>query len=576
VFACLGLALAAAAALLLHRAWSEAVAEDAARRETLAARLFDELERALSERLGREEARPWDAWLEAAPDPEGLVAARFVLGAEGRLTLSPGTPPRLASRLERWAERPGTAAQAAAAPEVAESPPRQDSLYDALQSLNRGAEPRLQRARKLEAAARADAPRPPPEAPPEAPRPAAAAAAEDAAGIRVEEQGQPGPAVAPPPARSASVAVDPLRGRWLAPDDVLLVRSVWAGKRGQRQGVVWSLPALRAWLGGVAAEALPGARVDVAPAATASAGAGADAGGEGPGAALRRRFAPPFAMLAAGIGLPALPDSGSADTVLRLSLALVLLGAGLLFALYRMVAVTWSFAERRSHLVTAVSHELKTPVTAIRMYGEMLRDGLVSGEEKRREYHHTITAESERLSRLIDNVLESSRLGRDARPLALHEGDAGRELARVLETLRPHASEQGFSLVLELEPSLPPVRYDRDALAQIVVNLVDNGLKYARAAAERRIDVAGRRRDGGLEISVRDHGPGLPQRDVARAFDPFWRGEDALTRRTRGTGLGLPLVRSLAERMHGRVHAANAPGGGLEVRLWLPACAESG
>jgi hypothetical protein len=188
---------------------------------------------------------------------------------------------------------------------------------------------------------------------------------------------------------------------------------------------------------------------------------------------------------------------------------LVAFGAAGLFAVHRMVSVAVGFAERRSNFVAAVTHELKTPLTAIRMYAEMLRDGLVPSDDKRGEYYRTITDESERLSRLIDNVLEFARLERGSRELQLRAGDIVPVLEEALAKLRSHASRQGFELVLAADPSLPPVLFDRDALLQVLFNLVDNAMKYARGAGDRSVRIEARRAGEGVEVAVRDFGPGV-------------------------------------------------------------------
>lgn len=216
-----------------------------------------------------------------------------------------------------------------------------------------------------------------------------------------------------------------------------------------------------------------------------------------------------------------------------------------------------------------MSHELKTPLTAIRMYGEMLRDGIVASDAKRQEYYRHITAESERLSRLINNVLEFSRLEKGTRDVALTTGPLEPVVREALELVRPHVEAQGFALRVEIDGA-PPVRFERDALLQVLFNLVDNAVKYARDGAERWVAVRLAADAGGATLAVRDSGPGVPERHLPHVFEPFYRGERELTRRSRGTGLGLALVRGLAERMGGRVAGRNAPGGGFEVTIVFP------
>jgi signal transduction histidine kinase len=222
-----------------------------------------------------------------------------------------------------------------------------------------------------------------------------------------------------------------------------------------------------------------------------------------------------------------------------------------------------------------VTHELKTPLTAIRMYGEMLRDGIVPSDAKRQEYYRHITAESERLSRLINNVLEFSRIEKGTRDMVLVTGSVDPVVQEAVALVRPHVEAEGFALRVETDGTLPPVRFERDALLQVLFNLVDNAVKYARDGAERWIVVRVAQADGGVCLAVRDSGPGVPERHLAHVFEPFYRGERELTRRSRGTGLGLALVRGLVERMGARVDGRNVPDGGFEVTVAFPAAPAS-
>jgi signal transduction histidine kinase len=157
----------------------------------------------------------------------------------------------------------------------------------------------------------------------------------------------------------------------------------------------------------------------------------------------QHRFAEPFESLSARLVLAPLPGLGGAGYVYALAgLSMVVAVLGLA-AIYRMVGVVVSYAEQRSNFVAAVTHELKTPLTAIRMYGEMLRDGLVPSEAKRDEYHRHITAESERLSRLVDNVLELSRLQNGTRRVRLERGDLG-AVCREVATLVAEGAHQSM------------------------------------------------------------------------------------------------------------------------------------
>lgn len=585
VFCLLAFALLAATGLLVHRALGDVDAERAARRETLALRVFDELERALSGFLVDAESVPFGDWLSRPPGEPPFVSARFEVDPGGRLRLSPEASPEIESALAAWQERRRDAAGGvrprAPAPKrsqderplaAAAPPAAKDSVYDTLQSLNRAAESRVERQAKLESERDAKLGKAREEtdfleAVPGSARagagaaPAPAPMAQRAAPRDRADSDQPSPAILPiDPARG--VAADPLHGDALGPDTILLARAVIAEGRGHRQGLVVSVPALAAWL---RSEVLPGDRFPGVELALLDAGSGSDAG------AFVHRFVEPFDALEAALALPPIDAGAPADTLVALSLLLAVAGAAGLFAVYRMVAVALRFAEQRSNFVAAVSHELKTPLTSIRMYGEMLRDGLVPGEAKKQEYYETITAESERLSRLIDNVLAFARSERGEGAALPAAAPLGPEVLRLAEVLRPHAAAAGFTLAVAVEPDLPAVRLDRDALAQVLVNLVDNALKYAREARVRDVRVSCAREGGDVVLRVRDHGPGVPAAELGRVFELFHRGEDELTRTTRGTGLGLALVRSLATRMGARASARNAPDGGFEVAISFPA-----
>ncbi len=272
------------------------------------------------------------------------------------------------------------------------------------------------------------------------------------------------------------------------------------------------------------------------------------------------------------LGLPALPGYRGTGPIYALAALLALVAAGGLVAVYQMVSVVVRFAERRSRFAASVSHELKTPLTSIRMYAEMLRDGLVPNERKREEYYHTITDESERLSRLIDNVLDFSRLEKGEYEADAHPGAIVPVVREAVAKLGPHAERQGFRLALEADDDLPEVSFDRDAIIQVVFNLVDNALKYARSATRKEIIVSCRTGTGNpssVAISVRDFGPGVPRADLARIFEPFFRREDELTRATKGTGIGLALVKELVESQGGRIRAENAEDGGFRVTVRL-------
>jgi signal transduction histidine kinase len=279
------------------------------------------------------------------------------------------------------------------------------------------------------------------------------------------------------------------------------------------------------------------------------------------------RFAAPFASLEASLRLRPLaePDAGALIYPMMALLAAAIVGG--LYALYRMTATQVQFAERRNNFVSAVSHELKTPLTAIRMYSEMLQEDLVE-DSRRHEYYRTITAESERLSRLINNVLEMSHIERQPQALRIEAGDLCTLVRETLDVLRPHTEKEGFTLGFEVRGEPPSARFDPDAMKQVLFNLIDNAVKYGRDAEDKHISVSCEPCRRGSMLRVRDRGPGVRGDHLRAIFEPFFRGEAELTRRHQGTGIGLSLVKTLVERMGGRVHGENVQPG-FEVRVEL-------
>lgn len=252
-------------------------------------------------------------------------------------------------------------------------------------------------------------------------------------------------------------------------------------------------------------------------------------------------------------------------------LAVLLLG---FFALYRLGLSQLRLARQQQDFVAAVSHELKTPLTSIRIYGELLREGWVP-EEKRKEYYAYIHDESERLSRLIGNVLQLAPMERQELALELKPVPVSELFDLLRSRLSAQVERAGFAASFDLDPDLrgQRVEIDRDALLQIHINLVDNALKFSARAEHKAVEVAARAEGNGTAVfSVRDHGPGAPRAHMRRIFELFYRGGDTLAGETVGTGIGLALVRQLAAAMGGSVEVVNRePGAEFRVRLPLMA-----
>jgi signal transduction histidine kinase len=197
----------------------------------------------------------------------------------------------------------------------------------------------------------------------------------------------------------------------------------------------------------------------------------------------------------------------------------------------------------------------------------MLESGMVSDEEKRQDYYHTIHAESERLSRLIDNVLTLSQLEQHHYQVHMMSGDLRSVVSEAIAMLEPHARQHGFVIEKHFADTLPSLRFDRDAVIQIVINALDNSIKFSRQSEDKRIVVHLQPDGQGVELRIRDFGPGVPAAHQRHVFEAFYRGERELTRSSKGTGIGLALVQQLSAAMGATVEAANADERGFQLAI---------
>jgi signal transduction histidine kinase len=260
-------------------------------------------------------------------------------------------------------------------------------------------------------------------------------------------------------------------------------------------------------------------------------------------------------------------------------IAMVVLAVGLALAsLWHNVRAQVTLAAKKDEFISAVSHELRTPLTSIRMYAEMLEKNWVKSADRLAGYYRTMRQESERLSRLVENVLDFARLQKGRKRYAFDAGDINACVAAVAEMMRPYAEQRGFVIATQLEP-LGETSFDKDAVTQIVVNLIDNAVKYAAGAADKTVTVRTRGADGYAIIEVEDHGPGIPHRQRKKVFEQFYRygpepaGQEPGPVRspTTGTGLGLTLVKRFAEAHGGYVEILSAEPAGVILRVALAA-----
>jgi len=247
-------------------------------------------------------------------------------------------------------------------------------------------------------------------------------------------------------------------------------------------------------------------------------------------------------------------------------LSLMLAGGVLLT--HRNVVREMELARLKSDFVSNVSHELRTPLSLIRLYAETLELGRLADPAKYQEYYHIIRKESERLTALINNILDFSRIEAGRKEYELRETDLAELVRNTLDSYRYQIEQQGFVLEQSVAGDLPPVRVDREAIARSLLNLVNNALKYS--PKDKFLGVNLYRENGAVRLEVIDHGIGIPRGEQEKIFHQFYRVGDPLVHNTKGTGLGLSLVRHIARAHGGEVRVESAPGKGSKFTILLP------
>jgi len=291
----------------------------------------------------------------------------------------------------------------------------------------------------------------------------------------------------------------------------------------------------------------------------------------------RNRLSAPLNSLELIYSINNLPPGPGATVLAWVTLVLAIVFAGGFYTVYRLGLSQIRLARQQQDFVSAVSHELKTPLTSIRMYGEMLREGWAD-PAKQQQYYEYIHDESERLTRLISNVLQLAKISRNEPQYDLKPVTVGELMSRIESKIAGQVQGAGFQLVFETDPGAgnANINIDEDCFSQIVINLIDNAIKFSRDAATKRIEIASRIGKGNtVVISVRDFGPGVPRDQMKRIFQLFYRSESELTRETVGTGIGLAIVHQLSQAMGGKVDVINKQPG-AEFRVVFPVAAPPG
>lgn len=276
----------------------------------------------------------------------------------------------------------------------------------------------------------------------------------------------------------------------------------------------------------------------------------------------------PIANLYLSLYAPQNSHPKGAESLILLGIILILVAGTGLLAVERMLYINHQSSQKQADFISAVSHELKTPITAIMMNCEMLEQGMVQGESKLKSCYRRITAESQRLSRLIHNILDLTQLERNHWRIRLEQISLDEIILDTVKLLEPNVNAQGFSVELNLNAARGVYSLDRDAMRQIMTNLIDNALKFCADAESKKIKISTIATPGGTSLVIRDFGPGVPTHEIRKIFETFYRVEREMVRKTSGTGIGLSLVRHFCELMQVHFSARNCQPG-LEIQLFF-------
>ena len=246
---------------------------------------------------------------------------------------------------------------------------------------------------------------------------------------------------------------------------------------------------------------------------------------------------------------------------------IVVMLIGIVFTV-RAVIHESEISRLKSEFVSNVSHELKTPLALIRMFGETLDTGIVTDESKRREFYSIIRKESERLTHLINNVLDFSRMDTGVKEYKFEEADLVEIVRSTLEAYKFHIRDLGFKIESDLPPTLIISQIDSDSISQALLNLLSNAVKYSE---ERKyISVEVRKNSTSALISVTDHGVGIAKGELKNIFDKFYRVHTTSARETQGTGLGLTLAKHIIEAHGGTIEVESEVGKGSKFTIRIP------
>jgi signal transduction histidine kinase/tetratricopeptide (TPR) repeat protein len=247
----------------------------------------------------------------------------------------------------------------------------------------------------------------------------------------------------------------------------------------------------------------------------------------------------------------------------------IILAFGLFFTL-KAVRDELNLSKMKSYFMSTVSHEFKSPLTSIRQMAEMLVHGRVPSTERQHKYHNTILQQSERLSHLIDNILDFSKMEEGQKIFHFEKADITPVVENIVESFKEQTALHGYNISLSVPEPVPEVVFDREAMEQVLHNLLDNACKYSGDSRDVKVQLLTKGKN--VIITVKDYGIGIKKIDVEKIFSRFYRAGEELTQTVKGSGIGLTIVRQIVEAHNGTINVESEPGKGSKFTVRLPTC----
>ncbi len=268
-----------------------------------------------------------------------------------------------------------------------------------------------------------------------------------------------------------------------------------------------------------------------------------------------------------GQSIQDLVEERAMNNLILIGILLLVLAAAVWFV-YRSVKKELEFAQAKADFVSNVSHELRTPLALISMFAETLEMDRVKTDEKKKEYYSIISHESNRLGRIVNSILNFSKMEAGKRKFVFAEEDLNEVIIQVYQNYSYHLYNKGFEFEYEPGIDIPKITIDREAVSEAIVNLIDNAVKYSNETKFIKMIIGNENEY--VFIEIQDKGIGISEEDQKKVFDKFYRVSSGLVHTSKGTGLGLSLVKQIMDAHEGKIILKSKVGEGSSFKLLFP------